>query len=508
MSDPVTDNYGLVLPTVGSDGGLWGGFQNNGIFSPLDSILGANFPVTINASDVNLSTSQFQNAIFVLSGVLTGNRSLIVPLSPNSATLACGGRFVVVNNTTGNFNVTVKTAAIGSVGVTVPQGFSAMLYSDKTNVGYATTGLPAFAAAVNGNPNTQLAGTAGSATTNASLAFDYTNGILYVCTTTGNAAGAVWTVPVVTVPRGFDTAVNLGLTITHTGGNLLNIAVKTAAGADATALTPIIVPFQTVSGATTTGKPTSVSIIAALSMDTNAIGASLGSSANVPFRFWIALFNNGGTPVIGIRNCSNATGIFPLAESGVASTVAVSAAATSAGVWYTPTGVTLTNCAFRIIGYVEYTAGLVTPGTYVSDPTNVVLFGPGIKKPGDVIQIRYGSTSGVTTVNNTTPIITTLTASITPTSSINPVLVDCSQVGLSLASSRYINIQPYRGSTGIGVTFTLGSTGGSINGVASQSVIDLPSSVIAITYATFIASFGAYSTEASTGTMTLTEIMG
>lgn len=46
---------------------------------------------------------------------------------------------------------------------------------------------------VNGSPNGQLAGTAASATIPASMAWDYTNNILYVCTTTGNAATAVWT---------------------------------------------------------------------------------------------------------------------------------------------------------------------------------------------------------------------------------------------------------------------------------------------------------------------------
>lgn len=195
MPDPVTDNYSIVLPTVGGDSGTWGGIQNNGIFSPVDAILGANLPVTINASDVNLTTTQFQNAIFVLTGVLTADRSLIIPLSPNSATLACGGRLVVVNNTTGNFNVTVKTIAAGSTGVVVPQGFTAFLYSDKTNVGYASNGLPGFAKAIAGTPNGTLGGTAGSVNTNASLAYDYTNNILYVCTTSGAAGVAVWSTP-------------------------------------------------------------------------------------------------------------------------------------------------------------------------------------------------------------------------------------------------------------------------------------------------------------------------
>ena len=46
---------------------------------------------------------------------------------------------------------------------------------------------------VNGNPNGQLAGTAGSATIPASVAWDYVNDVLYVCTTTGTSTTAVWT---------------------------------------------------------------------------------------------------------------------------------------------------------------------------------------------------------------------------------------------------------------------------------------------------------------------------
>jgi len=46
---------------------------------------------------------------------------------------------------------------------------------------------------VNGSPNGQLAGNAGSATILASMAWDYANNILYVCTTTGTASTAVWT---------------------------------------------------------------------------------------------------------------------------------------------------------------------------------------------------------------------------------------------------------------------------------------------------------------------------
>lgn len=44
-----------------------------------------------------------------------------------------------------------------------------------------------------GNPNGQLAGTAGSAGIPASMAWDYVGDVLYVCTQTGTAGTAVWT---------------------------------------------------------------------------------------------------------------------------------------------------------------------------------------------------------------------------------------------------------------------------------------------------------------------------
>lgn len=45
----------------------------------------------------------------------------------------------------------------------------------------------------NGNPNGYVAGTAGSSGVLPTECWDYTNNILYICTTTGNAAAAVWT---------------------------------------------------------------------------------------------------------------------------------------------------------------------------------------------------------------------------------------------------------------------------------------------------------------------------
>lgn len=45
---------------------------------------------------------------------------------------------------------------------------------------------------VNGNPNGQLAGTQGTLTTPASMAWDFTNQILYICTLSGTTSTAAW----------------------------------------------------------------------------------------------------------------------------------------------------------------------------------------------------------------------------------------------------------------------------------------------------------------------------
>lgn len=75
-------------------------------------------------ANVTLTAAEGQYPIILLTGVITANINVIVP----SATR----EWVIANNTTGAFSVTVKTAA-GS-GVTVAQGASLHLYCDLANV--------------------------------------------------------------------------------------------------------------------------------------------------------------------------------------------------------------------------------------------------------------------------------------------------------------------------------------------------------------------------------------
>jgi hypothetical protein len=73
---------------------------------------------------VVLTTAESRNPIILLTGELTANINVVMP--------AVGREWVIANNTTGAFTVTVKTAA-GS-GVAVAQGASLHLYCDLVSV--------------------------------------------------------------------------------------------------------------------------------------------------------------------------------------------------------------------------------------------------------------------------------------------------------------------------------------------------------------------------------------
>lgn len=510
MTDPVTNNYSFPLPTVGGDTNVWGGVLNNGVIQGADNALGGILAVAMSSTDVTLTAAQFQNAVFVVTGVLTANVQLIIPLSPNSATVACAGRFVVVNNTTGAFNVNVITAAVGSTGSQVQQGFAKFFYSDGTNVINAHSGTNGFARAVNGNPNGQLAGTAGSVNTNSQFSFDYTNGVLYICTTTGTSSTAVWSQPNFVLRRGFDTAVNLQINATVPANNLTLTLAAADTGLAPTAIDPITVLFRSATPAT--GAPVSVNVTRALSIATVA-GASFGSVSNTPFRLWVVLFYNAGNPVLGLINCSTPSGIFPLNEARLASSVILNGASTAAGVFYTPGG-TVSNSPFRILGFIEYeTTVLVTPGTYTAVPDWVQLFGPGVKKPGDVLQRIQLSTASGTNNSSSVAVASAVTASITPTSKSNLVKVHGDGRGQA-ASSTTSGFSAFlaRGSTQIGQSQVAAASAGvplTFFGNFSFDYMDAPGVNVTQSYTVYFASANnGINANLESGVMILEEIMG
>ena len=76
-----------------------------------------------------LTGSELNRIAYNFTGVLTGNRVIIVPATVQ--------QYWVSNATTGAFTLTVKTSA--GTGVTITQGARGIFYSDGTNVVDADT---------------------------------------------------------------------------------------------------------------------------------------------------------------------------------------------------------------------------------------------------------------------------------------------------------------------------------------------------------------------------------
>lgn len=92
--------------------------------------------------DLVLAGSQLNRISYEFTGVLTGNRNIIVPATVQ--------QYWVDNETTGAFTLTVKAAG-GDPGVTVPQGTRIILYCNGTNVVNAETNTASLPAVVQGD---------------------------------------------------------------------------------------------------------------------------------------------------------------------------------------------------------------------------------------------------------------------------------------------------------------------------------------------------------------------
>lgn len=215
--------------------------------------------------------------------------------------------------------------------------------------------------------------------------------------------------------------------VASVGSSILTVALKDATGADPSATSPSRICYRSATAAT--GSLTCNNQTAALSITTNAIGASLGSSNNAGFRLWVGTFDNAGTNVMWLYNASIATGCTGIDEGTVQSSIPISNTATTAATFYTPNGTTVTNKSVRILGYVEYNStGLATAGTYASAPNFIQVLGLGGKKPCDSFGRQGVASNSQTAVTGTTYATTNMTKAITPHSAANLIWISGSGV--------------------------------------------------------------------------------
>jgi len=130
----------IELIATGEQSSIWGTTTNTNLGTALEeAIVGratANFTadadLTISLTNNN-ATQVARNYILNVTGALTATRDLIVPTTDKP--------YIIENNTTGSQSIRVKTTA--GTGITVPNGKTAMVYANSTNVVSAVSYIPA-----------------------------------------------------------------------------------------------------------------------------------------------------------------------------------------------------------------------------------------------------------------------------------------------------------------------------------------------------------------------------
>src|SRR5215467_226329 len=240
-----------------------------------------------------------------------------------------------------------------------------------------------------------------------------------------------------------------------------------------------------------TASQVSVRAITAALTITIPNGATLGTVNGQASRIWVAIFDNNGTPVLGVYNALNNPGLGSGAvvcwdESTATSGTAISGASNLPQTWYTNGAVT--SKFFRVVGYFESTQP--TAGAWTAAVTKSQAFGPGQKKPGDVVQ-EFGTISVLaqTTTSSTFVQLTNgQSLTTTPQSAANIIRIDTMGALQNTNGSQVNEIQISRGT--VANTNMIGNiginTGPAVANFASQAACaayDAPNTNSSITYA-------------------------
>jgi hypothetical protein len=146
---------------------------------------------------------------------------------------------------------------------------------------------------------------------------------------------------------------------------LQSVAATVASNALTATLNPTKIDFR--STTLTTGAPNKRTVASAITLVVPS-GATLGATAAVSARLVLLAIDNAGTVELGILNLAGGNN---LDETGLISTVAISASSTAANVVYSTTA--RSGVPYRVIGFIDSSQS--TAGVYASVPTLVQAVG-------------------------------------------------------------------------------------------------------------------------------------
>jgi hypothetical protein len=432
-----------------------------------------------------------------------------------AALLVCGTPALAQFN-----NGNVVTSAAGTANAQTGTVTNAQSYADltsviltyvpaATNTGAATLTLNSFGSAVNfRKPN----GSGATALTGSELVTGQAYAIEYDGTSStccfqilGNVQLPVSAQNLGNSSLAFTVPTNLQINGSVTS-NALTIAVQGNNGSNASATNPITVAFRDATIAN--GDPVIEQVTGALSLTISSTN-TMGCRNGIMCRLWVFLANNAGTVALCAYNAnSGGTSIVGINEAALQSSASGTTGGSSAQTLYCSTS-SLSSVAVRYIGYIDIQE--TTAGTWSSGPTYTQLFGPGIKRPSEVIQRIYATTTTNTSVASSTYTATTSAVSITPTAAANLMYV-YAKGSATVGASGSIAFEIRRGTStaisGIDAINNVAS-GAALNGQYAQDGLDQPNTTSSTTYTVYLSATavsGSYVSTGSTATITVDEI--
>lgn len=209
---------------------------------------------------------------------------------------------------------------------------------------------------------------------------------------------------------GYDSPVNFGL-VASVSGNALAICAGTGFAGTPTPSSPIALGFRSAGQSSGNIDYDTISTATCLTI---ASGSTMGCQSAVPCRLWVVGMNNAGAVALCLFNAVNSSGpSIATIDEGIPQ---VSQSGTSGGnsaqLYYCNIG-SLSSKAVRILGYLEATE--TTAGTWATAPSSLQVFGPGVKRPGDIVKVSFvaGATLAFAAESGTNLVIASASESIT-----------------------------------------------------------------------------------------------
>jgi len=422
----MTVNYTTLLalgqPVTGTESGTWGDDVNNAITAYLDIAIAGTQTITTDgdvtltltqgtSSATNISSTSAQYMILNCTGARTASRNIGVPNSSKA--------YIVMNNTTGGYNITIRGSTGPTTGITVAPGKQTWVAWD-TNLGdfrEIASGDVDGPSSSTDNAIARFDGTTGkviqnSAATIADSTGDITAGKyngLTVTTTTGT----------LTIANGKTATVNNTITLAGTDSTTMTFpstnatvartdAAQTFAGTQTFSSAPVVSTL-------TASKPVFSDGSGALT-STGTLATDQGGTGQTSYTAGDLLYYATGTA-------------FTKLGIGSASTVLTSSG--SAPQWTSLSGIsvgTATNLAGGAAGSVPYqTASSTTSFLAIGTANQVLQVNSGATAPEWVSSSGTGNIVRVTSATLVTP-----TLGVASATSVNKVAITAPATGATL----------------------------------------------------------------------------